>query len=105
MKKLALVLCLLPSLAAAHGDALCGERSAMLDKTFRDYGETQAGAGISGYLYGIDAGNATLLVELWRSPETGTWTIVLTGPTGKACVLATGQAWDDVEAAPDGVPG
>jgi DNA-binding MarR family transcriptional regulator len=34
-----------------------------------------------------------LLLEIFASPDTGTWTAVTVTPTGLACVVATGKGW------------
>lgn len=36
------------------------------------------------------------VVELFVS-GTGTWTIIVTGTDGKACVIAAGQAWESIQ--------
>ena len=49
------------------------------------YGEALAGMGEAG-------GN---LIELYRSDETATWTILVTRPNGTSCMVAAGQGWED----------
>ncbi|SPH23508.1 hypothetical protein DEA8626_02572 [Defluviimonas aquaemixtae] len=62
----------------------CFERGHLIEKLAGGYGERQTGAGLSG---------PQQLVELWSSSETGSFTIVLTQPDGRSCVLATGTSW------------
>ena len=33
------------------------------------------------------------IVETWVSEETGTWTVLLSGPTGMSCILVHGSDW------------
>ena len=41
---------------------------------------------------GVDArGN---LVRIFSSPETGTWTLLVTRPDGLTCIMAAGEGWD-----------
>jgi hypothetical protein len=42
------------------------------------------------------------LVSVFASPNTGSWTIVMTRPQGPSCVVAVGEAWE--MKAPDGPP-
>lgn len=48
------------------------------------YGERQVSAGLQS--------NGQLL-QIFSSPETGSWTAVTTSPAGMACVVATGRHW------------
>lgn len=38
---------------------------------------------------------AALAVEIWRNPDTGSWTITASTPAGIACMVASGEAFDD----------
>lgn len=40
---------------------------------------------------GLAKGGA--IVELWLSPGGDTWTILLTWPNGKSCILSAGDYW------------
>ncbi len=86
MKKLALVILLFagsPSIAAAQ--TVCVDRAAMLDGLAAEYGEQ---------LTEVKMIENYGLVEVLRSPSKGTWTIILTKPSGISCVLAAGQGLD-----------
>ncbi len=83
MKKLALVILLFagsPSIAAAQ--TVCVDRAAMLDRLAAEYGEQ---------LTEVKMIENFGLVEVLKSPSKGTWTIILTKPSGISCVLAAGQ--------------
>jgi hypothetical protein len=69
------------------------ELAQTLTDTFR---EMAHGAGLQG---------ATRLVELWISPETGTFTVLLSHPNGISCVLASGIGWETFLPAPSGTAG
>jgi len=56
-----------------------------VEKLNDKYGETRQSIGLGG--------NNTL-VELFASIETGTWTITVTTPAGKTCLMASGQAFE-----------
>jgi hypothetical protein len=34
------------------------------------------------------------VLQVFASPDTGTWTIVSIAPSGLSCVLAAGQSWE-----------
>ena len=72
--------------AVAEGGPPCGPRKALTKKLEQAYGETRQGVGLTG-------GQA--LFEVWAS-ETGTWTLLLTRPDGRSCVMAVGENWQDV---------
>ncbi len=55
-----------------------------------DHGESVAGQGVAG----------GALVQLWRNPETGSWTVLLVLPDGAVCALASGADWMDADAPP-----
>lgn len=79
--------CLLGLSAPASAQNLtCGERSAIVEKLKSKYGETQFGLGI---------GRENSVVEIFTSETTGTWTILMTLPTGMTCMMAAGSDWRD----------
>ncbi len=83
MKKLVLAILLFagsPSIAAAH--TVCVGRAAMLDGLAAEYGEQ---------LTAVKMIENYGLVEVLRSPSKGTWTIILTKPSGISCMLAVGE--------------
>lgn len=71
--------------AMAQGARNCGDRTVMVEKLKDGYGEVRVGAGLS---------NRNGIVEIYTSVETGSWTILLTFPTGRACMLAAGSGWE-----------
>ncbi len=74
--------------AQAVGAVACAERDAIVQRLERGFGEQQKGAGLV---------SAAQLVEVWRSDETGTWTILMTDAEGMTCIVAAGEAWRDVD--------
>ncbi len=83
MKKLVLAILLFagsPSIAAAY--AVCVDRAAMLDGLAAEYGEQ---------LTEVKMIENYGLVEVLKSPGKGTWTIILTKPSGISCMLAVGE--------------
>jgi hypothetical protein len=70
----------------AQAASVCGNREdfvkALADK-FKEQGKALA-----------IAGQANLL-EIYTS-QAGTWTILMTSPAGKTCIIAAGNSWEDI---------
>lgn len=72
---------------AAQGTPNCGPREAVVNRLADGYGETRQSIGIG-------ANNA--VVEVFASAETGSWTITVTMPGGPTCLVASGQAFEEL---------
>ena len=85
---LAASLTLSAGLAAAQ--QVCAPRDQIVQRLAEKYGETRKGYGLQ---------SASLVVELYASDETGTWTLIATRPDGTSCAMAVGKAWrpDDAD--------
>ncbi|MCC7047262.1 MAG: hypothetical protein IT562_11170 [Alphaproteobacteria bacterium] len=81
---LGLALALLAMPAEAQQRPACGDRSDLLAQLKDKYQETPTGFGMTGQ---------GSVVELITS-EQGTWTLVLTYPNGRSCLMATGEGWE-----------
>ena len=85
---------LLPAIPAANGQvAACDERRSMLDHLGSEYGESRIAWGVA---------NGGQLVEVLSSGQDGTWTIIVTGRDGIACLISAGQDWRSYEPQPKG---
>ncbi len=75
--------------AGLAGDAQagpkCAPRDAVVTQLATRYGESRQSIGLG-------ANNA--MIEVFASTETGTWTILATRPSGVACIVAAGQAFE-----------
>ncbi len=79
----------------AHAQALCGERSALVERLEREFSETPQALGLS---------EDGALIEVMVSPSGG-WTILVTYPKRPSCVVATGDGWESLLApVPAGQP-
>lgn len=67
----------------AGAQQVCGERTAILDQLKREFNETPSGRGM--------ATNGAVVEFL--SSEAGTWTMLVTFPSGATCLLAAGDNW------------
>lgn len=90
------------ALAATGGTASaqsynCAPRDDVVGRLSEQFGEARQSIGMT-------SGNR--VVEMYASPDTGTWTITMTLPTGITCIIGAGQAWErlDEEATPAGQP-
>lgn len=73
----------------------CAQRSEIVTTLTDRYGETVRGMGLA---------NSNAIVEVYVSGDTGTWTITLTRPDGITCLVAAGQAFEDIAPMPVGAP-
>lgn len=69
----------------------CAERTVVLDRLADGYGESRQSIGIG-------ANNS--VIEVFASLETGTWTITVTMPNGITCLVASGQAYENLDEEP-----
>lgn len=88
-------LILLAPEAGAETAGHCGTREAVVGRLATTYGETRRGIGLT-------SGNA--MMEVFASDETGSWTITVTLPDGRTCLIASGHYFEAVTA-PRPAPG
>ncbi len=70
----------------------CGEGAALIAHLEKDWGEGAA-------IIALDA--AGRMVRILVNPETGTWSMLVTGPGGPTCMISHGSAWEAVGPAID----
>jgi hypothetical protein len=72
--------------APAHAQVRvpCAERDQVVNALQHDFEETQVASGLT---------PAGQLLEVFAS-EKGTWTAILSLPTGKSCMIANGEGWN-----------
>jgi len=63
---------------------MCGARADFLEALKSKYQETGRALGIAGEVN---------LVEVFAS-KAGSWTILVTTPQGKSCIIAAGKSWE-----------
>jgi hypothetical protein len=80
---------LLAGAAPASAAMRCGPRDDVLQMLAEKYDETRRGVGISG---------PTQVLEVFASAK-GTWTVVVTDPEGRTCLVASGRSWEDLREA------
>ncbi len=72
--------------SAAAQQKPCGERDQIVSRLNDKYGEARTSRGLS---------HNNGMVEVYASEETGTWTILITLPSGETCLVAAGDFWED----------
>ena len=75
-----------PVLAQAQGQQQCGPRDQVVKVLTAKYQENQRALGLI---------NEKAMMEVYISAR-GTWTMVVTNEAGISCVLAAGEAWDEL---------
>lgn len=66
----------------------CAPRQMVVDRLASKYGETRRSMGLG-------ANNA--VVEIFASEESGSWTITITSANGVTCLVASGQAFEELK--------
>lgn len=74
-------------MATAQQSRNCGPRELVVNRLAEGFGETRQSMGLG-------ANNA--VVEVFASEESGTWTITVTSPNGVTCLVASGQAFEEL---------
>ncbi len=82
---LASSMALLPSAVSAQ--TLCGERQSFISHLGKNHHEAPTAIGLT---------SSGKVIEVLTS-ETGTWTIIVTAPDGRSCLIAAGEDWEVVE--------
>ena len=73
--------------AHAQQNRNCGPRDLVVNRLAEGYGETRQSMGLG-------ANNS--VIEVFASEDTGTWTITVTTPNGMTCLVASGQAFEEL---------
>ncbi len=71
----------------AHGAPQCDTREAVTALLSESYAETRRAVGIAGQ---------AAVMELFASDDTGTWSITMTLPDGRMCLMASGSNYEVV---------
>ena len=73
--------------AHAQQRSSCAQHQVVVEQLQARFGEVRQSIGL---------GQNNSVVEMFASTATGTWTIVVTTPNGMACLVASGENWEDV---------
>ena len=70
--------------ASAQQGAFCGPRDRIVAQLADRHGETRRAVGLQQNMQ---------VMETYANAETGSWTIIVAMPTGMACLVAAGEAF------------
>ena len=73
--------------ALAQGELMCAPRDDVVKQLVAQFSETPVSRGLTG---------DGMLLEVFASPQ-GTWTAVLSEPTGVSCLVSGGEGWKSVD--------
>lgn len=74
------------SVVQAQSQSQCGPRDQIIKVLNAKFQENERAMGLI---------NETAMMEVYISPQ-GTWTMVVTNEGGVSCVVAAGEAWDEM---------
>ncbi len=74
------------------GQGICRDREVHVARLAEKYQEAPVWRGLV-------RGN---VLELFTNLDGGTWTILLSYPNGRTCMISSGEGWRDVERADEG---
>ncbi len=86
---IAMLLVIWATFDPAAAQTACTTRSEVAERLAGDHAEAPVAAGL------VASG---AVIEVFTSSDGSTWTIVLTGPEGTTCLVATGEAWTTLPA-------
>lgn len=75
------------SLVKAQAAQNCAPRETVVERLAAKYGETRQSMGL---------GNNNAVMEVFASPASGSWTITVTMANGVTCLVASGQAFEEL---------
>ncbi len=76
----------------AGAQAACGDRAKMISHLGATYSEQPVAMGLT---------STGAVIEVLTSPS-GTWTFLVTYPSGMTCMVATGEGWESLSVTPAG---
>jgi hypothetical protein len=77
------------ALPAFAGETVCAERSVVLKQLSKEFSEQPIAIGL---------GSNGNVFELFNNRTNASWTIVMTMPSGKSCLMAAGEGWQELGA-------
>lgn len=89
---LVLLAVLLAGALPAPSQARCGQRDEVVRRLEHRHGETRRSAALQ---------DGRGVLELFANAETGSWTILLTTPSGLSCLMAAGESGAPPPAGPE----
>lgn len=87
-------------LASSAQAMSCAMRDTVVERLSSVYSEQLTAGGLQ------TSASSQSMVEVWSSPETGTFTVMMTNASGVSCIMASGTNWflDEITSPPKGTP-
>jgi len=82
--------------SASARQSVCGKRADILKQLSIRYSEAPVAMGLS---------STGSMVELLSSRAGGSWTVIMTMPSGVSCLVAAGENWETVQPKLEGLLG
>jgi len=82
-------ICLCIASVVAAENPSCAQRDDVVGDLSRTYEEMPRGLGVTG------SGG---VIEVLTSPSGDTWSIIVTWPNGRSCLVAAGESWQNLDA-------
>lgn len=92
-KTLALGLSFAVLATAVAAQPPCGERKQLIHQLAKKYQELSVAFGVA---------NGGKLLEVLTQNDGKTWSIILTEPGGRSCLIAAGESWRETDPQPAG---
>jgi len=73
----------------SRASPVCGDRRKVIDSLGAKYSAEPVAVGVTS-----NGG----VIEVLKAPDGQTWAILFTYPSGPSCLVASGEAWQDLEA-------
>ena len=73
--------------ASPIAEVICAPSAEMTQRLERQFGETLRAQGLRDH---------ETMVEVWSSDITGRWTLVMSYASGRSCIVAMGEHWDQL---------
>jgi hypothetical protein len=74
---------------------ICASYPGVVAELEARYAEVRIGQGLTAHFGGrLQPGGVR--TEIWASSETGTWTMVVVGSGGVACIVGDGSGWEAI---------
>ena len=91
----ALVIFMLASPAAGQYGSACGDRDSIIKRLAQKWQESLVAQALT---------NRGPLLELLRTSDGSTWTLIISQANGVSCVIMAGEDWRPVKPKPEGTP-
>ena len=80
------------AVASPIAEVICAPSAELTDRLEHQFGESLRAQGLR---------DPETMLEVWSSDLTGRWTLVMSYASGRSCIVAMGEHWDQIPAPQD----